>query len=331
MQGVDLGPLVADPSRHRPRPRALRPRHRAHVERPRHALGDPGHLRRSPQVRPLLRRRRRACPTTTSPACPPRCSTAPTRPSRTRSTSGTTSRRTRTSWSTWPWTTAVGRSCATRFEAAQGDRGRGARRVSGEPYEGSARQRRQRRRTRIVAAVLAARAAPADHRRHGRGHRPLIDRRSAPPGPRTMVTVPLVAWPSGLGKGLQSPVRGFDSRRHLHPSIAAGDERSAVGVASVSCRERRDPPHEPEDRRRDRHGQEDADDAAHGGEATPSQDSTDPGAASPTRSCSGARQVSRRCIPGTVSRPPPVPGENPALPEGGGSPVSSHEGCSAHR
>jgi hypothetical protein len=23
------------------------------------------------------------------------------------------------------------------------------------------------------------------------------------------------AWPSGLGKGLQSPVRGFDSRRRL--------------------------------------------------------------------------------------------------------------------
>ncbi len=29
------------------------------------------------------------------------------------------------------------------------------------------------------------------------------------------MTAPLVAWPSGLGKGLQSPVRGFDSRRHL--------------------------------------------------------------------------------------------------------------------
>ena len=26
----------------------------------------------------------------------------------------------------------------------------------------------------------------------------------------------LVAWPSGLGKGLQSPVPGFDSRRHLN-------------------------------------------------------------------------------------------------------------------
>lgn len=26
-----------------------------------------------------------------------------------------------------------------------------------------------------------------------------------------------MAWPSGLGKGLQSPVRGFDSRRHLQP------------------------------------------------------------------------------------------------------------------
>ena len=31
----------------------------------------------------------------------------------------------------------------------------------------------------------------------------------------------LVAWPSGLGKGLQSPVRGFDSRRHLQWSMSA--------------------------------------------------------------------------------------------------------------
>ena len=41
--------------------------------------------------------------------------------------------------------------------------------------------------------------------------------------------------------------------------------------------------------------------------------------------------VSRRCIPGTVTRPPLVPGENPALPEVGSSPVASHEGCSARR
>jgi hypothetical protein len=41
--------------------------------------------------------------------------------------------------------------------------------------------------------------------------------------------------------------------------------------------------------------------------------------------------VSGRCIPGTVTRPPLVPGENPALPEVGSSPVSSHEGCSARR
>ena len=42
-----------------------------------------------------------------------------------------------------------------RFAAAQGHRGGGAHRVMLEPYEGSARQRRQRRRTRIVAIVLA--------------------------------------------------------------------------------------------------------------------------------------------------------------------------------
>ena len=41
--------------------------------------------------------------------------------------------------------------------------------------------------------------------------------------------------------------------------------------------------------------------------------------------------VSRRCIPGTVARPRLVLGANPALPEAGSSPVSSHEGCSARR
>ena len=43
-----------------------------------------------------------------------------------------------------------------------------------------------------------------------------------------MVTVPLVAWPSGLGKGLQSPVRGFDSRRHLHQSKQLSRREASV-------------------------------------------------------------------------------------------------------
>ena len=42
-----------------------------------------------------------------------------------------------------------------------------------------------------------------------------------------MVTVPLVAWPSGLGKGLQSPVRGFDSRRHLYEQVIEPSKRHA--------------------------------------------------------------------------------------------------------
>ena len=42
--------------------------------------------------------------------------------------------------------------------------------------------------------------------------------------------LPLVAWPSGLGKGLQSPVRGFDSRRHLHlyPLVSAMQLRRCI-------------------------------------------------------------------------------------------------------
>ena len=36
------------------------------------------------------------------------------------------------------------------------------------------------------------------------------------------------AWPSGLGKGLQSPVRGFDSRRRLTNNVASGDHIRAI-------------------------------------------------------------------------------------------------------
>ena len=36
----------------------------------------------------------------------------------------------------------------------------------------------------------------------------------------------LAEWPSGLGKGLQSPVRGFDSRRRL----ARDNHRTAVHI-----------------------------------------------------------------------------------------------------
>ena len=38
------------------------------------------------------------------------------------------------------------------------------------------------------------------------------------------MTAPTVAWPSGLGKGLQSPVRGFDSRRHLQQAGSTVDD-----------------------------------------------------------------------------------------------------------
>ena len=58
------------------------------------------------------------------------------------------------------------------------------------------------------------------------------------------------------------------------------------------------------------------------------------GPAKPTASSTattGSFRPSRRCPPGTVARPPLVPGENPALPELGSSPVSSHEGRSARR
>ena len=40
----------------------------------------------------------------------------------------------------------------------------------------------------------------------------------------------LAAWPSGLGKGLQSPLPGFDSRRRLHPSIL----RRSAGIDGVA-------------------------------------------------------------------------------------------------
>src|SRR6185312_5185705 len=39
------------------------------------------------------------------------------------------------------------------------------------------------------------------------------------------------AWPSGLGKGLQSPVRGFDSRRRL---VTATITATAVYIRAIS-------------------------------------------------------------------------------------------------
>jgi len=53
----------------------------------------------------------------------------------------------------------------------------------------------------------------------GRGfesRRPLGGADRRPRAPR-----PLAEWPSGLGKGLQSPVRGFDSRLRLDPGSRA--------------------------------------------------------------------------------------------------------------
>src|SRR4051812_35053042 len=38
------------------------------------------------------------------------------------------------------------------------------------------------------------------------------------------VRAPLAAWPSGLGKGLQIPVPGFDSRRRLQSDRARANE-----------------------------------------------------------------------------------------------------------
>src|SRR5206468_12822575 len=49
---------------------------------------------------------------------------------------------------------------------------------------------------------------------------------SAPRGCRTCTA----AWPSGLGKGLQSPVRGFDSRRRLARTTIA----NAMHIRAIS-------------------------------------------------------------------------------------------------
>src|SRR5579872_1971994 len=46
------------------------------------------------------------------------------------------------------------------------------------------------------------------------------------------------AWPSGLGRGLQSPVRRFDSARRLHDRgavRATGASRTTRGHASVAA------------------------------------------------------------------------------------------------
>jgi hypothetical protein len=42
------------------------------------------------------------------------------------------------------------------------------------------------------------------------------------------------AWPSGLGKGLQSPVPGFDSRRRLYQlPIYNGSSRMVFGLSET--------------------------------------------------------------------------------------------------
>ena len=42
---------------------------------------------------------------------------------------------------------------------------------------------------------------------------------TASTGPGFVVRGPPAEWPSGLGKGLQSPVRGFDSRLRLVDAV----------------------------------------------------------------------------------------------------------------
>lgn len=49
---------------------------------------------------------------------------------------------------------------------------------------------------------------------------------------KAKVTVPMVAWPSGLGKGLQSPERGFDSRRHLQLQKCRSSQVFGTGIGA---------------------------------------------------------------------------------------------------
>ena len=74
-----------------------------------------------------------------------------------------------------------------------------------------------------LAKVRVAGSNPVVRSRHRPG------RRSAPrvAGGRP---APTAAWPSGLGKGLQSPVRGFDSRRRLELTTTA----IAVHIRAIS-------------------------------------------------------------------------------------------------
>ena len=97
MQGVDLGPLGR--RSHAPRSgitcSSPTPPRTPRTSDPR--AGRSGASSTDATSTPATTASVGACRTTTSPVCPRRCSTAPTRRSRTRSTSGTTSRRTRTS------------------------------------------------------------------------------------------------------------------------------------------------------------------------------------------------------------------------------------------
>ena len=56
----------------------------------------------------------------------------------------------------------------------------------------------------LQAGGVACPAAPRGLRAH-----------ASPPAVRIVVVRQLAAWPSGLGRGLQSPLPGFDSRRRL--------------------------------------------------------------------------------------------------------------------
>src|SRR5947207_12137609 len=67
------------------------------------------------------------------------------------------------------------------------------------------------------------------------GSSPVVRSEAAPGSNRSLLAGSLAsfanaaAWPSGLGKGLQSPVRGFDSRRRLQTTTA-----SAVYIRAIS-------------------------------------------------------------------------------------------------
>ena len=59
-----------------------------------------------------------------------------------------------------------------------------------------------------------------------------------PPGPSALNTGPRAAWPSGLGRGLQSPAQRFDSARRLCC-------RSSGGLSRLEPQDRRPHHHHP--------------------------------------------------------------------------------------